>query len=345
MSITAADQQTGTTEPRAYHVGGATKRLVYSLALVPIVPAVSVASATALENALTAYNLDGLRVFQFVFSMLLVSCTIIIWRKAVLWTMGRRWLTALVSLIPFVQVAVNLPLWQIQVQGCNFIDFGEEFLRIGQHQLGVGLWVWVLIWIWWGWEKLNMTSDGDRLFATARISPTAKRLAAGIGMIPFLIGLFLISGEAMKVILPRTPTGSDSPFAETAAFAVMQVAAFALWTIIWRDAVQWSRAIRRRTIRIWSILVVLPLIALFVLSSFSFSMAETIAVCVTLTGFGLWVGWTMHMWPMKPEAVTLDPMGPRCMRCGYPLRGLRATRCPECGDEPTLDELWVRGDR
>ena len=31
---------------------------------------------------------------------------------------------------------------------------------------------------------------------------------------------------------------------------------------------------------------------------------------------------------------------PRCLKCGYLLIGLRSTRCPECGDEPTLDELW-----
>ncbi|MCH8966713.1 MAG: hypothetical protein IID43_03475 [Planctomycetes bacterium] len=48
----------------------------------------------------------------------------------------------------------------------------------------------------------------------------------------------------------------------------------------------------------------------------------------------------MTIWPMRPEAASRGDRAPQCLRCGYLLIGLRATRCPECGAEPTLDELW-----
>lgn len=31
---------------------------------------------------------------------------------------------------------------------------------------------------------------------------------------------------------------------------------------------------------------------------------------------------------------------PQCLGCGYNLSGLTHCRCPECGREHTLDELW-----
>ena len=31
---------------------------------------------------------------------------------------------------------------------------------------------------------------------------------------------------------------------------------------------------------------------------------------------------------------------PRCLGCGYNLSGLTHCRCPECGREHRLDELW-----
>jgi hypothetical protein len=35
-------------------------------------------------------------------------------------------------------------------------------------------------------------------------------------------------------------------------------------------------------------------------------------------------------------------VGVHCPRCGYSLAGLTHARCPECGVELTLDDLWRR---
>lgn len=32
---------------------------------------------------------------------------------------------------------------------------------------------------------------------------------------------------------------------------------------------------------------------------------------------------------------------PRCPACGYNLSGLSQSRCPECGREYTLEQLWT----
>lgn len=32
---------------------------------------------------------------------------------------------------------------------------------------------------------------------------------------------------------------------------------------------------------------------------------------------------------------------PTCLKCGYNLSGLTHCRCPECGTEHRLDELWL----
>jgi hypothetical protein len=65
-------------------------------------------------------------------------------------------------------------------------------------------------------------------------------------------------------------------------------------------------------------------------------LAWTPVIC-----WGLWMAGTVRFWPMRPEDIISQSLTPRCRKCGYLLNGLTATRCPECGDEPTLDELWA----
>jgi len=328
------------TAPQPRRADGVTRRLVYSIALIPIVPAASIATLSTLEAAFPFSNLGDLRYFQLLFSTLVVITAIAIWTKTVVWTMGRRWLTALVSLIPFVQVAVNLPLWTAPRQGCTFLDFSEEALRTGQHQLGVGVWVWLIIWVWWGWEKLDMAQKAERMVAKFRVPTTAKRLVACIAMFPFLVGVWLISYEAAELVLPSFPGGGDHPFTGALALAVWSAIASALWVMIWRSAVVWSPKARWHTIISWGVLVGLPL-GVSSIAAYRSTNAAPLWLTLIIIGWGAWMAWTIRIWPMKPEAVSVDPLGPRCLRCGYSLRGLRATRCPECGDEPTLDELWA----
>ncbi len=60
------------------------------------------------------------------------------------------------------------------------------------------------------------------------------------------------------------------------------------------------------------------------------TVALTAAVLVWFVwSFGYRAGWR-----------TARGAPPHCPRCGYSLVGLRQCRCPECGTEFSLDELW-----
>lgn len=311
-----------------------TQRLVYALALIPIVPSVAMIGATLCEVYFSSPWLDDLRFFQFLFSALWVTATIAIWRSLVVWTLGRKWLTALVSLVPFVQVVYARPLW---TSGGCFLDglFHDEFMSTGQHQLSIGLWVWLSVWVWWGWEKLTMTrieSSGNE--RGSLMTPVAARLAVSIGSVPFLFALFLLVGEAFDNFLGWTDPG--------AAFACCAVLAVVVWILIWRNAVDWTPQVRRHTAWSAGALLGLPVVLQIVLwDRVPRGFAEGILGASSVLGWGLWMTVTVRIWPMKPEAVGHNEVTPRCLKCGYLLIGLRATRCPECGDEPTIDVLWA----
>ena len=67
---------------------------------------------------------------------------------------------------------------------------------------------------------------------------------------------------------------------------------------------------------------------------------DAVLVFLPVIGWGVWMAVTMSIWPRRRYGMRPEDTPPRCLKCGYLLIGLRATRCPECGDEPTLDELW-----
>jgi len=50
--------------------------------------------------------------------------------------------------------------------------------------------------------------------------------------------------------------------------------------------------------------------------------------------FMLWRNGYVRGWRAAREAA------PACPKCGYNLSGLTHCRCPECGTEYKLDELW-----
>ena len=168
-------------------LGPIARRIVYALALVPIVPAISGIGVALLEHFRGFGAYDGFRWFHFLFSALWIVTTIAIWRRVIVWTLGRKWLTVLVNLIPFVQVVYGQPLWVAPAGGCsNFRLLRDEMLRFGQHEVGIGIWIWLTVWIWWAWEKTHMIDDKvKRRAAPSRMTPTAKRLVASIASIHF----------------------------------------------------------------------------------------------------------------------------------------------------------------
>lgn len=315
----------------------ATRRLVYALTLIPIVPAASVLGVLAIDEWFGPLphpsRLDEIGWFQLLFSILWVGAMILIWRAAVLWTLGRKWLTALVGLIPFVQVACGQPLWTVT----DWLGLSDAMLRVGQHQVSVALWTWLSIWVWWGLEKTIMAKNNEPSQPAAlRATPKVKRIVASIGMVPAVVGAFILVLSALDDL-----AGLSDPVAPSFAFTAMF--AIGIWIMIWRKVVIWDRRVWGVTLLSALAWIALPITLQWQLKEYvrADTFAHVALVLLPIIGWGIWLAVTVRHWPMRHDVVGGDALGPRCIRCGYSLRGLCGTRCPECGDEPTLDELWA----
>jgi|CXWL01.1.fsa_nt_gi hypothetical protein len=306
-----------------------TRRFVLALALVPIVPATS-AIADAFVATRVPVRIDDFWWFHLFFTVFWMAGFILVWRTAILWTFGRSGLTALVSLIPFVQIVFNKPLWNA---GC----ISDDLLRAGQHYTSCGLWTWLAVWVWWGMEKTIMAKQRSVHDGTHRRSQWLARLGASLGMFPCVVGLFLI----VMVFLDNVMGLPGSAALIFWDYLICAIAALIAWCIIWRKAVVWSEGNVAATCGMWLLLVGVPIGCQFFASGAANSLYDTTIISSPVMGWGIWLGWTMWYWPMRIEPGGSSAQAPACMNCGYSLRGLKATRCPECGDEPTIDELWA----
>ena len=168
-----------------------------------------------------------------------------------------------------------------------------------------------------------------------------RSLAASMGLPPFLCGIWMI----LFVFLEEV----GGPFEEYSLEIcnwVCTAIAIVVWVLIWRRRVIWTRRARIGTILSSSLLlfvaVLVPLCCAF-LSGYSW---EGRSVGISSVMLGLWLMFTAFFWwPARTtSAEERIQAGIRCLRCGYSLRGLTATRCPECGFEPTMEVLcaaWV----
>jgi hypothetical protein len=307
-----------------------TRRMICALALIPIVPAVAYVAESCCERYLLPPDADEIRWFDLIFSSLMVLSTILIWRAVIVWTLGRKMLTALVSLIPFVQVIYAQPLWDA---GCVL----KGLLRIGQEQLGIAVWIWVLIWLWWGCEHLLGPGETrpSRLWRM-RMNPRIRVVVASIATLPFAGGVF---GIALAIIgdLLNIPNPYEPPltFLTTAVFAI------AAWLFVWRKNVRWTGRVTRQTLLSAGLLIGAPAIATVLNEQVHSTVLNSLLMASPPIGWGVWMALTMWLWPFTTSGADAVEASPRCLKCGYLLKGLTRTRCPECGDERTLDELWA----
>lgn len=308
-----------------------TRRMIYAIALIPMVPATAGVGAILCTRHVSLSSFDEYRWFHLCFSILWVGLSVVVWRSLVIWTLGRVWLTALVSMVPFIQVVLAQPIWIMPSSGC--IDISNEVKRFGQHELGIGAWVWLIVWVWWGWERYTMKrTKQESPSRKGRLSGHARRAVMSIGSLPVVIGLIPIVGELLDDFTPL----SDGPAIAATLCALVGIVAVVIWLLIWRGAVQWSRTVLVRTMLFAAGLVLIPTLLFY----WRTSATEEYLFAIPFLTWGLWMGATVRFWPMRDLAAASGECAPTCIACGYPLTGLCATRCPECGDERTIDELW-----
>jgi hypothetical protein len=119
------------------------------------------------------------------------------------------------------------------------------------------------------------------------------------------------------------------------------------WLLLWRQTVVWTQR------RVWQTgwLVLGAILAGMIIAALVWPLERTIgafvgSACAPL----LWVVGTIFAWRETPaeSAQRLGAVARRtggggivCPSCGYNLTGLREARCPECGTQYTLDELFA----
>lgn len=148
-----------------------------------------------------------------------------------------------------------------------------------------------------------------------------------LSTLPLLLGLVVIGASADSTFFKFKSAGPV--FAPCAAVAILT------WILIWRRHVEWSKRAIHRTTALAMICFAVPISAVWLFPPTSDWLAA-----LPIIGWGVWMAGTIWLWPLKLPASSLAELTPRCRKCSYLLTGLTSTRCPECGDEPTLDDLW-----
>ncbi|MFH0980301.1 MAG: hypothetical protein V2A79_02020 [Planctomycetota bacterium] len=133
-----------------------------------------------------------------------------------------------------------------------------------------------------------------------------------------------------------------TPFSHAALFALINTiwafTAVVIWCLIWRATVDWSWPVRLRTAVVACIFVGIAFLSPQV------PAAEDWGLFCVLPAMA-WGGWmiaTMLLWRFRKTGLPARiEESLRCPSCAYSLKGLYGTRCPECGEQPTLDELFA----
>jgi hypothetical protein len=229
-----------------------------------------------------------------------------------------------------VQVIYAKPLWDA---GCVL----RELLRFGQEQFGIAVWIWILIWVWWAYERL--TDSGGTTPSRPwrmRMNPRIRMVVASIGTLPFAAGVFFILVAVYENML-QVP----SPFIGPACFLTTAIFAVAAWLLIWRKCVRWTGLVIGQTLLAAGLLIGVPSMMTVLYENTRSNPLQTILMALPPIGWGVWMALTMWLWPFTVSGAEVGEASPKCLKCGYLLKGLTRTRCPECGDERTLDELWA----
>lgn len=116
----------------------------------------------------------------------------------------------------------------------------------------------------------------------------------------------------------------------------------AWWLLLWRSSVQWTSQRTSYTLTFTVVSILCGAIFGFMAGSLSgeASLGIFFAGCSSIV---IWLGAMCFIWRDNDA----DRVGGTtsseliCPKCGYALVGLTTARCPECGEQYTLDQLFL----
>lgn len=189
-----------------------------------------------------------------------------------------------------------------------------------------------------------MTYVDSRNYYSVVMSRTVSRLLLTLSL---LVGS--VTTYTLLFLLLERPWGDDAAlaFASLATAPVFAV----LWTYIWRSDVVWSARRVGRTMVVFAVGSMAG-VACYAICTSVRGYEEVGILAGTLWWMTIWMAGTALVWrETGVESSRRKGTGPErvipCPKCGYDLKGLAMARCPECGTEFTLDELfaaWVGQD-
>lgn len=165
-----------------------------------------------------------------------------------------------------------------------------------------------------------------------------------------LLSLILISATPALYIFTYFMTyiaiGSDDSDALVTADVVGALFLSSCWLLIWRRQVAWTPKRRLLTLlaAFWSFIPTL-VVAVLVLMVRSWE-DELAAILGGLTWAVSWLASTVFIWretafERARRLGQISESAIACPRCGYNMTGLNHARCPECGTQYTLNELFA----
>ncbi len=173
------------------------------------------------------------------------------------------------------------------------------------------------------------------------MTPGVVRLTIGLGLIPFLPGLFWIVAMATDHFLSM-----PEELGMAIAYEACALVTVATWVGVWRRGVAWTPGRRRGTIALAVALLAVPWSTFL---PYGPQPWETARDTLPLLMLAAWFFSTALLWRSAAHAGYVDSSAAAldraigCPGCGYSLRGLHEVRCPECGWHSTVDVLMAHG--
>lgn len=303
-------------------------RLVICIGLVWFLPGLALA---AVGIGLSGTRFDPGRVFWVLLTTLMMAAALWLWHGFVSWTLGRVIGTATFSALVLAQAIAWMPLWNA---GCVTVDV----LRSGQSSGLAGVWIMAMTYAWWG------IGAGAGMWRKRIMSASARRIMYGLGLIPFITGVWLVLTISLEEFVFDTSDGEWR--AVMVAHAVGATLFAGVWILAWR-----REAFRSARSLLWTGCGAIAYIVLSTVAGRLMNQPDDgprwyfifwIAGPLMLTG--LWFAATALFWSRGTATAVIGPIDMnaalRCRACDYSLVGLTEARCPECGRKQTLDELF-----
>jgi hypothetical protein len=296
-------------------------RLVTSIAFIPIWIAVSCCVGIA--------NFDLWRSIEFwgIFAASLATMLVghLLWKAYLRGRSRRVFSSTPVAGAVLVHLMVWMPLWR------SASCYVEDMLRLGQSIGMMGIWGAVTPYIWWGggwfWLKASSMASGGR-----KMTDQGMRILMSISLLPLTFGIFLILAMAEDDLLNTEVPDLAIALPIAAVFFVLA------WLGIWRASIPESRTRRRLT-------VLLGIGAIGAVTISLLTEWEEFAALLIFGAWSVWIAGTAWLWrDASVEAAAVEAIEDRlrCPDCDYRLVGLTEARCPECGRQWRIEDLFAR---